>query len=348
MNPDSAIVLGVETSCDETAAALVRGGRDVLSTAVASQTDLHRRTGGVVPEVACRAHMEALLPLVESVLEEADVRPAGIAAIAATNRPGLVGALLVGLSAAKALALAWEKPFLGVHHIEAHITAARLAEPDLAHPFVALVVSGGHTSLFLVHGPDRYEEIASTLDDAAGEAFDKAAAVLDLPYPGGPSIERAARDGAPDAYAWKRTCLPDDGVSFSFSGLKTAVLYAARGREAGRKGPLLLDAAGVADAAASFQRAVVHALVTRAVDAAKRCGVRWIALAGGVAANGALRAALAEAAGAAGFRTAVPPIGLCTDNAVMVAARGHEHYAAGHADALDLPAVARAAPAGSA
>ncbi len=273
MDWNSALVLGIESSCDETAVAIVRGGTEVVAAAVASQTDLHRRTGGVVPEVACRAHMEAFLPLLEGVLDEAGVAPANLAGIAATSRPGLVGALLVGLSAGKALALAWDRPFVGVHHIEAHVAAARLAEPDLGHPFIALVVSGGHTTLFLVRDGDRYDETGATLDDAAGEAFDKAAAVLDLPYPGGPSIERTARNGRTDAYPWTRTCLPDDGKSFSFSGLKTAVLYAARGKERGRKGPLLLDEAGVADVAASFQHAVVHALVARTPGAAGRHGV---------------------------------------------------------------------------
>ncbi|MFH0911971.1 MAG: tRNA (adenosine(37)-N6)-threonylcarbamoyltransferase complex transferase subunit TsaD [Planctomycetota bacterium] len=341
---DKALILGIETSCDETAVAFLRGGRECAASAVASQTDLHRRFGGVVPEVACRAHMEALLPLLEGLMKERGLAPEEIDGIAVTNRPGLIGALLVGVSAAKALAYAWEKPLVGVNHIEAHISAARLTEPGLAPPFVALVVSGGHTTLYLVNEQDRYELLGTTRDDAAGEAFDKAAAVLDLPYPGGPSIEKAALQGNPRAFPWKNACLPDDGRDFSFSGIKTAVLYAARGQKAGRKGPLLLSEKERADAAASFQHAVAHALVKRTLAAAERHGVGWIALGGGVAANKALRAALEAGSNRAGIRTAIPPLALCTDNAVMVAARGWELFARGTRDTLDLDASARALP----
>lgn len=338
------LILALESSCDETAGAIMRNGREVLAEFVASQVDLHRAYGGVVPEVACRAHMECLLPGVDTLLHDAGVEPAQLDAVAVTNRPGLIGALLVGVSAAKALALAWDKPLIGVDHIEAHIVAARLAEPELEPPFVALVVSGGHTNLYLIDGTNGGRDgmtcLASTLDDAAGEAFDKAAKLLGLGFPGGPRIEAAARNGDPKAYAWHKSCLPSDGVNFSFSGLKTAVMYTARGR-AGRKGPLLLDEQGVADAAASFQAAVTNALVTRAMEAAEKNGVRWLALGGGVAANGYLRGAIANAAAARDIRVAIPPMSLCTDNAVMVAARAYDLFKAGVRDGLDLETVAR-------
>jgi N6-L-threonylcarbamoyladenine synthase len=336
------LVLGIESSCDETAGALLRGPRTVLGEFVASQVDLHRRFGGVVPEVACRAHMEALLPGLETLFSEADARPDEVDAVAVTNRPGLIGALLVGVTAAKALAAAWEVPLIGVHHIEAHIAAARFAEPGLEPPFVALVVSGGHTNVYFVPETDRYEPWGATRDDAAGEAFDKVAKILDLGFPGGPAIERAAAGGDPARFDWRDACLTKDGRDFSFSGIKTGVLYAARGQNGGRNGPLLLDEQGVRDAAASFQHAVVHALVTRAVQAARATGAGWIALGGGVAANGALREALGQAAEGAGCRLAVPARSLCTDNAVMIAARGYELFRAGRTDALDLDAHARA------
>lgn len=347
MDWNNALILGMESSCDETAIALVRGGRDVLVSKVASQTDIHERFGGVVPEVACRAHMEVLLPMLQTVLEEAEITPDAIDGIAVTNRPGLIGALLIGVSAAKALALAWNKPIVGVNHIEAHIAAAKIAQPELTEPFIALVVSGGHTTVYLCHENGDYERLCNTLDDAAGEAFDKVASVLGLPYPGGPSIQRVAALGNPKAYPWKNSCLTKDGVNFSFSGIKTAVLYAARGQKAGRKGPLLLDEQGVADAAASFQRAAVHALVTRTVDAAKRHGVGWIALGGGVAANAALREGMQQCAETAGLRVAIPPMNLCTDNGVMIAARGWDLFRTGHADELDLATDARALPGDS-
>lgn len=338
------LILALESSCDETAGALVRNGREVLSQFVASQIDLHRIYGGVVPEVACRAHMECLLPGVDGLFRDAKITPSELSAVAVTNRPGLIGALLVGVSAAKALAFSWDKPLIGVDHIEGHIAAAGLSEPELKAPYIALVVSGGHTNLYLVRednpGRGGMECLASTLDDAAGEAFDKAAKLLGLGFPGGPRIEKAALNGNPRAYAWQKACLPPDGVNFSFSGLKTAVMYAARGR-AGRKGPLLLDEAGVADAAASFQEAVAHALSSRAVAAAMENGVSWIALGGGVAANSRLREAVQKAAEEKGIRVAVPPMSLCTDNAVMIAARAYGLYTSGVRDGLDLETAAR-------
>ncbi|MCL2000274.1 MAG: tRNA (adenosine(37)-N6)-threonylcarbamoyltransferase complex transferase subunit TsaD, partial [Planctomycetes bacterium] len=326
------LILAIESSCDETAGAILRNGREILSQFVASQADLHRVYGGVVPEVACRAHMECLLPGIDKLLRDAEVAPKRLDAVAVTNRPGLIGALLVGVSAAKALSLAWRKPLIGIDHVEAHIAAAALVEPELSMPYVALVVSGGHTSLYLVgegeNGRDDMTRLASTLDDAAGEAFDKAARLLELGFPGGPQIERAARNGNPRAFAWRQSCLPPDGNNFSFSGLKTAVLYAARGT-AGRKGPLLLDEKGVMDAAASFQEAVSHALVSRAIQTAERHRVKWLALGGGVAANSYLRNAVSLAAKAKDISVASPPMSLCTDNAVMGAARAAKLFSFG-------------------
>lgn len=341
---DKSLILAIESSCDETAGCILRDGREVVAQFVASQVDLHRVYGGVVPEVACRAHMECLLPGLDKMFRDSGVKPADLDAVAVTHRPGLIGALLVGVSAAKALSLGWSKPLIGVDHIEAHIAAAAFAVPELTPPYAALVVSGGHTNLYLVRdeGPERarMQCLGSTLDDAAGEAFDKAAKLLGLGFPGGPRIEKAARGGNPRAYPWRHSCLPADGTNFSFSGLKTAVLYAARGR-AGRKGPLLLDENGVRDAAASFQEAVAHALVTRLVEAAVENRVEWIALGGGVAANGYLRQRLADAASERRLRVAIPPMSLCTDNAVMVAARAHRLYVAGVRDGLELETEAR-------
>lgn len=335
------LILSLESSCDETAGAIMRNGREVLAQFVASQIDLHRRYGGVVPEVACRAHMECLVPGVDALLHDAGITPDRLDAVACTNRPGLIGALLVGVSAAKGFALGWNKPLIGVDHVEAHIAAAGLAVPELTAPYVALVVSGGHTNLFWVkNAAGDMEVLAQTLDDAAGEAFDKASKILGLGFPGGPAIQNAAASGNPKAYSWRQTCLPDDGVNFSFSGLKTAVLYAARGK-AGRKGPLLLTPQQAADAAASFQEAVVHALVSRALDAARRTGAGWIALGGGVAANSCLRQTLEQRAVAAGLRVAIPPMNLCTDNAIMVGARAYALWQAGHRALLSLEAKAR-------
>ncbi len=343
MISSDALVLGIETSCDETAAAVVQGGRKIVSAFVASQVDLHRRFGGVVPEVACRAHMECLLPGIREALQDAGIRPHDLAGIAVTHQPGLIGALLVGVSAAKSLALAWGIPLVGVDHVQAHVTACRLAEAELTHPFVALVASGGHTHVFRVSGPDDYQCLHQTRDDAAGEAFDKAAKILELGFPGGPAIERAAQGGTPTAHAWKNACLPDGGRDFSFSGIKTGLLYAARGQNRGRNAPLQLGPGAVRDAAASFQHAVVHALVARTVDAASASGVSWIALGGGVAANTCLRQTMAEAARARDCRLAVPSMDLCTDNAVMVAARGYERLRDGPPDGLELAARARRA-----
>jgi len=337
---DDTLILGIETSCDETAVALLSGRETVLSEYIGSQAPRHRPFGGVVPEVACRAHMEWLLPGLDGVLSRAGADPRALSAVAVTRRPGLIGSLWVGVTAAKALALAWDRPLAGVDHVEAHAAAARLAHPDLPFPHLALVASGGHTLLARVEGPPlhAFTVLASTLDDAAGEAFDKAARLLGLGFPGGPLLEAAARGGDDGAWPWRRACLPPDGVNWSFSGLKTALRRAARGPDGGRAAPLRLGPAEVADAAASFQRSVAHALAERSMEAARRHGAAALAVGGGVAANGALRAALEEAGARHGVRLALPPPKWCADNAVMAAFRGRELFLAGRRDGPDMAA----------
>lgn len=317
--------------------------REVLSSLVATQIDIHKQFGGVVPEIAARAHLTCIIPLIDQALAEAHLTKDDIAAIAVTNRPGLIGALLIGLTAAKALAFSWNKPLIGVNHVEGHIAAAKLARPEMTHPYVALIVSGGHTNIFYIPEEGVYQPVGGTLDDAAGEAFDKAAKILGLGYPGGPVIDKAARGGNPKAFPWADACLPrKNPYDFSFSGIKTSILYAARGQAMGYKGELLLDEKGVADAAASFQHAVVRALVKRTIKAAKEKGVKWVALGGGVAANSLLRAELEAAAKKIHCEAAIPPMKLCTDNALMIAARAQELYAKGDFADLTLDAVARA------
>jgi N6-L-threonylcarbamoyladenine synthase len=334
-------VLGIDTSCDETAAAVVEDGRRILGNVVASQVPLHRRFGGVVPEIACRAHTENVTRVIERALADAGLDAPELDGVAVTNRPGLIGALLVGVSAAKAIALSHDLPLVGVNHIEAHVFAAVLDADDLPLPCVALVVSGGHTSLFLVRGVGRMEELGRTIDDAAGEAFDKAAAVLGLGYPGGPAIEAAAKAGDPRAVPFKRPYLAPDSLDFSFSGLKTALLYKARGQNRTRRDADLDPDVSVADTAASFQETVVAVLVRKTILAAERTGAGHVVLGGGVAANGRLREAMAAAAAEAGVGLTVPPKRFCTDNAAMVAALGGRMLAAGARDGLDLDAFSR-------
>jgi len=304
-----ALVLGIETSCDDTAAAVVDRGVEVLSSVVSSQVDVHATYGGVVPELAGRAHLELLTPVIGEALGRAGVSGRDLHAVAATIGPGLIGSLLVGVSEAKALALAWDLPFAGVNHLEGHLFAALLDHPGIEWPVAVLLVSGGHTLLVSMEGPGRYRLLGQTLDDAAGEAFDKVARFLGLGYPGGPAIERAAASGDTGAFAFPRAMM-GDGLDFSFSGLKTAVLHAVRRRP---------DASD-ADVAASFQQAVVDVLVAKAVRAAAAVGARGVCLAGGVAANGALRAALAEACTEVGLPAYLPSPATCTDNAAMIAA----------------------------
>jgi N6-L-threonylcarbamoyladenine synthase len=326
------IVLGIESSCDETAAAVLEDGRRVRSSIVASQDALHAPYGGVVPELASRRHLEVIVPVIERALVEGGVRLADLDGIAVTHGPGLVGSLLVGCALAKSIAWVHGTPLVGVNHLEGHIYAASLTDDPPAHPFLALVVSGGHTALYHADAPLSYRLIGETRDDAAGEAFDKVAKLLDLGFPGGPVIERVARTGSSNAIPLPMAQMTDQAPDFSFSGIKTAVsLHVKRHRPLGER--------EVADIAASFQAAVVKMLVRKTSKAAARLGAKRIVLTGGVAANTALRDALAAAAIDHGFRLHVPPRQLCTDNAAMIAAAGTARLAAGQRAGLDLNAV---------
>ena len=325
-------ILGIETSCDETAAAVVERATQVRSSVVASQIDRHARYGGVVPEIASRAHVEMLTPVVAEALVEAGVADDEIDAVAATVGPGLVGSLLVGVSAAKALALVWGVPFVAVNHLEGHLYAAFLEEPDLDLPLVVLLVSGGHTLLVHMEDHGRYHLLGSTIDDAAGEAFDKVARFLGLGYPGGPVIDKLATQGDPDAIAFPRAMLDRTGEGrhdFSFSGLKTAVVNHVRHH----------PRVSTADVAASFQEAVVDVLVTKARRAAREVGAKGLCLGGGVAANSALRARFAAASEEDGIHSFVPSRAMCTDNAAMIAAAGWWRLRADGPSPLDTGAT---------
>lgn len=325
-------ILGIESSCDETAAAVVKNGREVLSNIISSQIVIHRKFGGVVPEIASRKHIENIMPVIDEALSRAQVSMEQIDAVAVTYGPGLVGALLVGLSAAKALAWAADKPLIGVNHLEGHVFANFLTDAELKPPFMALVVSGGHTALLKVTGYNSFELMGQTRDDAAGEAFDKIARVMGLPYPGGPEIERLALNGSDAAMQFPLAHL-DKPYEFSFSGLKSAVInYLHNQEQAGRQ-------VNHADVAASFQKAVVDALVKQAVLAMQATGYEKIVLAGGVSANRTLQNTLAAAMKGIGAELVHPTPILCTDNAVMIACRGYFMYQAGMRSPLDLNAV---------
>src|SRR5216110_1694706 len=326
------VVLGIESSCDETAAAALSDGRRILSSVVASQDDVHAPYGGVVPELAARRHIEVIVPVIERALDQAHVRLADLDGIAVTHGPGLVGSLLVGCSLAKALAWVHGLPLVGVNHLEGHIYAAFLTDDPPEHPFLALVVSGGHTALYHAPAPLTYRLVGQTRDDAAGEAFDKVAKLLGLPFPGGPAIERAAETGDPKAITFPLAQMTDGGANFSFSGLKTSVsLYVKRHAP--------LGSGQVADIAASFQAAVVKVLVRKTVKAALRTGVKRVVLTGGVAANGPLRAGLAAEAAEHGVTLHIPPPRLCTDNAAMITAAGTARLQAGERAPLSLNAL---------
>ena len=333
---NTSLLLAIESSCDETAAAVVSRDLTVLSSVVSSQAELHQRWGGVVPEIASRAHVQRILPVIDEALRQADVRLDDLSAIAVMTQPGLVGSLLVGLTAAKSLAWVLDLPLIAVNHVEAHLYACRLSAGREIFPAVGLVVSGGHTNLYDCRSAVECELLGSTIDDAAGEAFDKVASVLGLPYPGGPSVERVATQGDARAIRFPRTFLRDERLDFSFSGLKTAVLYEVQGTPGSQKGPPPeLTPQRRADIAASFQEAVVDVLVEKCRQAARRLGRQSLVIGGGVAANGRFRARLAAAAAEDGLELFVSAREYCTDNAAM-AAVAWELLAAGRTAPLDL------------
>jgi N6-L-threonylcarbamoyladenine synthase len=358
------LLLAIETTCDETAAAVITGELQVLSSVVASQDKLHERFGGVVPEIASRAHVERILPVIDEALRKASVNLSDLDAVAVANTPGLAGSLLIGLTAAKSLCVACNLPLLAVNHLQAHIYACRLASGVNVFPCVGLIVSGGHSNIYRCDGPTDFTPLGGTIDDAAGEAFDKVASLLGLPYPGGPSIERAGRNGNPRAHRFPRPLLDDpDRLDFSFSGLKTAVRYCVERQGAGRREGSEFKVQGsakttelnpqprtlsppVADIAASFQEAAIDCLVGKAELALENTGYKTPCVGGGVAANSRFRQRLEESAKAIGYTLYVPPLSLCTDNAVM-GAIAIERYRAGLFEDLSLdigPGPERAAP----
>lgn len=330
---DDVYILGIETSCDETAAAVVRNGREILSNVIYSQIETHTIYGGVVPEIASRKHIEAVVPVVREALSQASMKIEDISAVAVTYGPGLVGPLLVGISYAKAYAYGCGKPLIGVHHIEGHIAANYLDNKELEPPFMCLIVSGGHTHLVHVRDYGAYEILGRTMDDAAGEAYDKVARAIGLGYPGGPKIDKVAKEGNPEAIAFPRAHIEGDEYDFSFSGLKSAVLNYLNSCE--MKG----EEINTADVAASFQAAVVDVLVGNSMKAADKYGVKKFAIAGGVASNSALRKAMEEACKAREVLFYRPSPILCTDNGAMIASAGYYEYMKGNYAGLSLNAV---------
>ena len=325
---ESTVILGIETSCDETAAAVVMGGNDVLSSVVATQIDLHARYGGVVPEIASRAHVEAMNVVIRQAVLQSGVPIERIDAVAATVGPGLIGALLVGVAAAKSVALVLDKPFIGVNHLEAHLYAALLDDPHVEFPMLVVLVSGGNTLFVEMRGHGDFSVIGQTIDDAAGEAFDKVARFLDLGHPGGPAIDRIALTGNANAIDFPRAML-HDGLDVSFSGLKTSVINYVR------KNPTV----STADVAASFQYAVVDVLAAKARKAAQQIGAKTIALGGGVAANSLLRSTMTTVCAESGWRLVLPSMGMCTDNAAMIASAGWYRLVADGPSSMDMGAM---------
>ncbi|MCL1982982.1 MAG: tRNA (adenosine(37)-N6)-threonylcarbamoyltransferase complex transferase subunit TsaD [Clostridiales bacterium] len=334
MKNNKLLTLAIETSCDETSVAVTADGREVLSNVISSQIDVHKVFGGVVPEIASRHHLENINAVFNRAMGEASVKPSEIDMIGVTKGPGLVGALLVGIATAKAFSFAWGVPLLGIHHIQGHICANYIAHKDLEPPFTALVISGGHTSIVDVTGYNECMVLGKTRDDAAGEAYDKVARVLGLPYPGGPAIDEAAKSGDPFAVKFKRVFLEKDSFDFSFSGTKTGVInYLNTERQSGR-------GINAADVAASFQQAIMEVVVSKAAGAAKLLKRGKLVLAGGVAANSLLRKMLKEECGRMGIKLYCPPSVLCTDNAAMIGCAAYYRYMAGERDDLALDAFA--------
>ena len=331
-NKDDIYILAIESSCDETAAAVVKNGREVLSNVISSQIALHTLFGGVVPEIASRKHIENIDGVISKAMEDAAVTFDDIDAIGVTYGPGLVGALLVGLAEAKALAYTLKKPLVGVHHIEGHMCANYIQDKDFKPPYVALVVSGGHSHLLYVKDYGEYEILGRTRDDAAGEAYDKVARAIGMGYPGGPKIDKAAKEGNPHAVEFPRVFLEDDSYDFSFSGLKSAVLNYIN------KQNMMGIEINQNDVAASFQKAVIEVLVEKTIKAAKEKGVTSVAMAGGVASNSALRALMSEKCNENGFHLNIPDPILCTDNAAMIGSAAYYEYIKGRRDTLDLNA----------
>ena len=325
---DSTVILGIETSCDETAAAVVMGGNDVLSSVVATQIDLHARYGGVVPEIASRAHVEAMNVVIRQAISQSGVPIERIDAVAATVGPGLIGALLVGVAAAKSVALVLDKPFIGVNHLEAHLYAALLDDPHVEFPMLVVLVSGGNTLFVEMRGHGDFSVIGQTIDDAAGEAFDKVARFLDLGHPGGPAIDRIALTGNANAIDFPRAML-HDGLDVSVSGLKTSVINYVR------KNPTV----STTDVAASFQYAVVDVLAAKARKAAQQIGAKTVALGGGVAANSLLRSTMTTVCAESGWRLVLPSMGMCTDNAAMIASAGWYRLVADGPSSMDMGAM---------
>ena len=334
-------ILGIETSCDDTACAVVKDGARILSSVVSSQDALHERFGGIVPEVACRAHIQSILPVMQQALDEAGMGFGDVEAVAATTTPGLIGALLIGVTAAKAASWALEVPLIGVNHLEAHLYGAWLSGPAPALPAVSLLVSGGHTCLYLTHGPLSHELLGATVDDAAGEAFDKAANILKLGFPGGPAMARAAEQGDPGAVRLPRAWLDRDSLDFSFSGLKTAMLYHCLGQNASKRD--IRDAVYtprfVADAAAGFQEAVVDVLVRKTRAALERTGAAGLILGGGVGCNTVLRERLTQECEELGVKASLTSPELCRDNAAIIAGLAHHLHGAGRVTPLSVEAV---------
>ncbi|WP_317855848.1 tRNA (adenosine(37)-N6)-threonylcarbamoyltransferase complex transferase subunit TsaD [Chakrabartyella piscis] len=326
------LILAIESSCDETAAAVVKNGREVLSNIISSQIAVHTLYGGVVPEIASRKHIEAIDGVIAQALLEANVTMDEIDAIGVTYGPGLVGALLVGLAEAKAIAFATNKPLVGVHHIEGHISSNYIENKDFEPPYMSLVVSGGHSHLVMVSDYGKYEILGRTRDDAAGEAYDKVARAIGMGYPGGPKVDQAAKLGNPEAIHFPRVYLEEDSYDFSFSGLKSAVLNYVN------KQKMMNEHIVPEDVAASFQEAVVEVLVNKTIKAAKANGVQKVSMAGGVASNSALRAKMQEACDKEGFVLSIPSPILCTDNAAMIGCAAYYEYIAGVRDGLDLNA----------